>query len=62
MTAPMLPKLIDCKGIMDELGVKRSVAEAYMRKLDKVTVPDNRKIFVKRADLERLLAEHTVAA
>lgn len=57
-----LPKLIDCAGVMRELGVKRGVAEAYMRALPKVTVPGNRKVFVKRADLQRLLDEHTVAA
>lgn len=57
-----LPKLIDCAQVMRELGVKRGVAEAYMRRLPKVTVPDSRKVFVKRADLQRLLDEHTVAA
>lgn len=57
-----LPRLIDCAGIMRELGVKRGVAEAYMRRLPKVTVPGNRRVFVKRADLARLLDEHTVAA
>lgn len=57
-----LPMLIDCAQVMRELGVKRGVAEAYMRRLPKVTVPDSRKVFVKRADLQRLLDEHTVAA
>jgi hypothetical protein len=61
VTTP-LPKLIDCAGIMRELGVKRGVAEAYMRALPKVRVPDSRKVFVKRGDLQRLLDENTVAA
>jgi hypothetical protein len=62
VTTQPLPKLIDCAGIQRELGVKRGVAEAYMRPLPKVKVPDSRKVFVKRADLEKLLNEHTVAA
>lgn len=62
MTARELPKLVDCATIARELGVKRGVAEAYMRALPKVTVPGSRKIFVKRTDLARLLDEHTVAA
>lgn len=57
-----LPQLVDCAQIARELGVKRGVAEAYMRALPKVTVPGNRKVFVKRADMRRLLDEHTVAA
>lgn len=62
MTERALPQLVDCAQIARELGVKRGVAEAYMRALPKVTVPGSRKIFVKRGDLQRLLDEHTVAA
>jgi len=57
-----LPALIDCSGIIQELGVKRATAEAIMRQLPKVQVPGHRKVFVVRADLCRLIAEWTVAA
>jgi hypothetical protein len=57
-----LPTLIDCGGIVRELGVKRSTAEAIMRQLPKVQVPGHRKVFVVRADLRRLLEEWTIAA
>ncbi len=57
-----LPTLIDCSGIARELGVKRATAEAIMRQLPKVQVPDHRKVFVVRADLRRLIEEWTVAA
>lgn len=53
---------MDCATIARELGVSRSVAEAMMRQLPKVRVPDVRKVWVRRADVERLLSENTVAA
>ena len=50
-----LPKLLDCRGVMDELGVKRAVAESLMREIPKIRV--GRRVFVKReeivAELER---------
>ena len=61
MNAP-LPALVYCKQLMDELGVKRNVAEAIMRELPKVTVADVRKVFVRRADVARYLDERTRAA
>lgn len=57
-----LPKLIDCRGLMDELGVKRNVAEAIMRELPKVTVAGKRKCFVRREDVKRYIDERTQAA
>lgn len=57
-----LPALIDCRGIMEELGVKRTAAEAIMRKLPKIKIDDCRKVFVRRADVERYLEERQVAA
>jgi hypothetical protein len=54
-----LPALVDCKGLMEELGVARATAEAIMRQLEIVTFPDLRKTFVKRADVHRLIAERT---
>ncbi|HET6683065.1 MAG TPA: hypothetical protein VFG75_05155 [Gaiella sp.] len=57
-----LPTLIDCGGIVRELGVKRATAEAIMRQLPKVQVPGHRKVFVVRADLARFIAQWTIAA
>jgi len=57
-----LPALIDCKGIMEELGVKRSAAEAIMRQVPKITIEGHRKVFVRRADVERYLSERQAAA
>lgn len=61
-TAAALPKLIDCRGLMDELGVKRHVAEQIMRAVPKVTVDGVRKVYVRRADVARYLDERTQAA
>ena len=60
--AEPLPRLVDCKGIQEELGVKRATAEAIMRALPKVTVADHRKVFVRREDVQRYLDERTEAA
>jgi hypothetical protein len=56
-----LPKLMDCRAIMEELGVKRASADALMQQLPKVKV-GNSKVFVRRADVERYLQENTRAA
>jgi hypothetical protein len=45
-----LDALIDCKGIMDELGVKRATAEELMRAIPKVRI--GRRVFVERKDLD----------
>jgi len=57
-----LPALIDCKGIMEELGIKRAAAEAIMRQLPKTTIDGHRRVYVYRADVERYLSERRVAA
>lgn len=62
MTARELPALIDCRGIMAELGVKRNVAEQIMRGIPKVTIEGKRKVFVRRADVAAYLEERTQAA
>lgn len=59
---PPRGKLMDLKTICDELGVTRSAGEALMRRLPKVEVDGLRKVYVRRADLERLLEESTRAA
>jgi hypothetical protein len=50
-----LRELIDGAGLQRELGVKRSTAEAIMRQLPKQTIPGLRKLYVRRADVQRLL-------
>jgi hypothetical protein len=59
MVTDKLPQLLDCRGLMDELGVKRATAETIMRALPTVQVPGLRKVFVRRADVERFIDEHT---
>lgn len=54
-----LPELLDAKGIQRELGVTRAVAEKLMRQLPIVQFEGIRKVFVRRSDVERLIAERT---
>jgi len=54
-----LPRLIDQRGIVDELGVTRAAAEKIMRSIPKVHVAGLRKVYVKRDDVLRLLEEGT---
>ena len=54
-----LPALLDAKHLAAELGVARSSAEAIMRKLPKVEIDGLRKVFVRRADVQRLLEAST---
>jgi hypothetical protein len=50
-----LPALLDCKGVMSELGITRAAAEAIMRRLPIVTVPGLRKVYVRRDEVLRAL-------
>jgi hypothetical protein len=54
-----LPELLDSKRLQAELGVTRAAAEKVMQSLPIVRLPGLRKVFVRRPDVERLLAEHT---
>jgi hypothetical protein len=56
-----LDALIDCRGIMDELSVKRATAEAIMRKLQKVHIEGVRKVYVRRVDVAKYIEEQTAA-
>jgi hypothetical protein len=56
-----LPELLDAKGLQRELGVTRAVAEKLMRQLPIVQFAGIRKVFVRRSDVERLIAERTFA-
>lgn len=60
--AGTLPALLDTRGIMREMGVTRKAAEAFMRRCPKVEVEGLRKVYVKRDDLQRVVAESTRAA
>ena len=55
----LLPRLIDQRGIADELGVTRAAAEKIMRQVPKVHVPGLRKVYVKRDDVVRMIEEGT---
>ena len=50
-----LPELLDAKALQAELGITRAAAEAIIRKLPIVQVPGLRKVYVRRADVEKLL-------
>lgn len=54
-----LPRLIDQRGITDELGVTSAAAEKIMRQVPKVHVPELRKVYVKRDDVLRLIEDGT---
>jgi len=54
-----LPELLDSKALQAELGVTRSAAEKIIEALPLVKLPGLRKTYVRRPDVERLLAEHT---
>ena len=58
MSAP-LPQLLDAKHLAAELGVTRAAAEAIMRQLPIVQVPDLRKVYVRRSDVAMLLERCT---
>jgi hypothetical protein len=53
-------RLMDAGTIMAELGIRRSAVDAIMRLIPTVQIPGHSKKYVKRTDLEKLLAESTV--
>jgi hypothetical protein len=55
-----LPQLIDSKGIQEEMGVGRTIAEAIMEKIPKVQIDGRRRVYVKRADVLRYIEERSV--
>jgi hypothetical protein len=56
-----LPELLDAKALQGELGVTRAAAEAVMRQLPVVQFYGLRKVYVRRADVARLIEERTFA-
>lgn len=61
MNAP-LPHLLDRKMLAEELGVTRAAIDAIFRALPVVALPDLRKTFVRRDDVQRLIEERTFGA
>jgi hypothetical protein len=57
-----LTGLYDCARLARELGISRRAAEAIMRKLPKQHVPDLKKVYVRGADVQRLLDDNVRAA
>jgi hypothetical protein len=51
--------LVDCRAIMQELGVRRATAERIMRWCS-VKVPLGRRVYVYRADVVRVLQSREV--
>ncbi len=58
MSAP-LPQLLDAKSLRLELGITRAAAETIIRQLPVVQFADLREVYVRRDDVERLIAERT---
>jgi len=56
-----LPELLDAKALQAELGVTRAAAEAIMRAVPVVSIPNLRKTYCRRADVAQLLEERTFA-
>lgn len=54
--------LYDCARLAAELRISRRAAEAIMRRLPKQHVPGLRKVYVRGADVQRLLDENVQAA
>jgi hypothetical protein len=59
MKGEPLPELLDAKHLTAELGVTRAAAEAIMRQLPTVQFEGLRKVYVRRADVRRLLEQRT---
>jgi hypothetical protein len=59
VTEALLPGLIDCAGIVRELGVKRATAERIMRHCS-AKVPLGRRVFVYRDEVARVIREREV--
>jgi hypothetical protein len=54
-----LPALVDRKTLAAELGVGRATVDAIFQRLEVIAFEGHRKVFVRRADVEHLLAAST---
>ncbi len=53
-----LPELIDVRGIQEEMGVKRTVAERIIENIPKQQIPGVRRLLVRRSDVQKFLDEN----
>lgn len=51
----VLPELIDVRGIQEEMGVKRTVAERIIENIPKQEIPGVRRLLVRRSDVQKFL-------
>jgi predicted DNA-binding transcriptional regulator AlpA len=56
-----LPELLDAKRILAETGMSRAAVEKMMRKLPIVQLPELRKVYVRRSDVDAYIEAHTFA-
>jgi hypothetical protein len=61
MSGEPLPKLLDAKRLMAELGVTRAAAEAIMRQFPVARFDGMRKVYVRGGDVANLVAKPTFA-
>lgn len=60
MSGPdQLPALLDRGAVGRLYGLTRTDLDRVFRMLPVVALPDSRKVYVRRADLDELLAAHT---
>lgn len=57
-----LPALVDRKQLAAETGLSRAAVDAVFRSVPVVCLPGLRKTFVRRDDVERLIADSTYGA
>lgn len=53
-----LPELIDVRGIQEEMGVKRTVAERIIEHIPKQQIPGVRRLLVRRSDVQAFLDQN----
>ena len=56
---PPRPRLLDRKSVAREYGLSRVDVERVFRRLQVVSLPGSRKVYVARQALDRFIAEHT---
>ena len=54
-----LPRLLDRKMLGEETGLKRAALDAIFRELPVTTLPNHRKVYVRRDDVMALLEQRT---
>lgn len=59
MTEPTIPATLDRAQVRRFYGLTRVDVDRVFRNLPVVSLPGSRKVYVRRNDLDALLAEHT---